>query len=106
MKIYVFFFLLYFSKLNAGVNENKYDHPHAGCPINSKCNKDLGIKRQNWIKFLRSVTLKTKKNDFQKFQRKYGLPLNIWTTQKAHKDPSIIQWDSPCRGHRIKGKEI
>lgn len=94
------------STLRANVDGTKFDHLNSGCPINSACNKNLGTKRISWIKFLRSTTAKTKKIEFDNFTKKFGVPINIWTTLKAAKDQSIIQWDSPCRGHRIPGKEI
>ncbi len=75
------------------------DHPFEGCPTNSLCVKEMGNLRKSWLKTL------SKKNPYkgiERFRKKNGMPLKIWTRDKVLKEPTLIMWDSFCPKHNPK----
>lgn len=74
------------------------DHPYKGCPTNSLCAKKMGELRSKWLK----VLSKNKPSALDKFRKKNGIPVNIWTRDTVLKHPNLIIWDSFCKKHNPK----
>jgi hypothetical protein len=74
------------------------DHPFKGCPTNSLCSKKMGARREGWLKAIRSP----KASVAEKYRSRIGMPIKIWTRDKALNDPSLITWDSFCPKHNPK----
>lgn len=75
------------------------DHPFVGCPTNSLCNKEMGQRRSKWLKALKGPKAHIM---IEKFRKKNGFPINIWTRDKVIKHNDLIVWDSFCPKHKPK----
>jgi len=75
-------------------------HMNKGCQQNSSCTTEIGKVNLEWNEVLKS----RKQSQLNKFQKKYGLPVSFWTTEKENK--SMVTFDSRCSKHRVKDNEI
>ena len=70
-------------------------HINKGCPENSSCTKEMG---QLYFQFTKA--LEKGGDSLNKFTRKSGFPLRMWTKKKNSKKE--ITYDSKCFHHRKK----
>ena len=83
------------------------DHKNVGCPINSKCTKESGIKRNKWISALKKVPISAKNQTLlNKLKNKNGIPLTMWGNSKILKNKAIISWQSDCRRHNTPNNKF
>tara|TARA_R110002072_G_scaffold64203_4_gene159586 strand:- start:25164 stop:25940 length:777 start_codon:yes stop_codon:yes gene_type:complete len=81
------------------------DHINKGCPNNSQCSKETGLKMQRWSKALRE----SKKLGIRRLTntaKKVGIPFDLWSRAKTSKELKVITWDSSCPNHNLPDQQI
>jgi hypothetical protein len=78
------------------------EHQNKGCPINSHCSKNSGLKRMKWETLIEKITPKNHVERLNKFLKSDGLPIQFLakTKEKFTFDP--ILWNSRCDFHNPK----
>lgn len=79
-----------------------FEHEIKGCPENSECDQVMGLQMGRWKELLGKVKdqdPKTRAKEIEAFRSKYGLPVEIYTTQKSKQGFNPIFYSSPCKGH-------
>lgn len=91
----------------ANFSPHMLDHQFVGCPTNSSCSKELGKKREIWVRSLK-INRKgsTRLERLNNVVKQNGVPFRVWVENKDIDKKSIIFWDSHCESHRKEGKEI
>ena len=85
-----------------------FDHENMGCPANSLCERDTGMKLLKWRKLIEAFKKNKKLKPLQTFVQKNGLPIEHYTklTQNSWKQLNStkpVLWGSQCEHHRNKG---
>lgn len=96
----ILFSLAAFSAEEIKLDENfqafMIDHAYEGCPTNSECTKELGIKRKSWSDLLQKHS---SLSDLKALTQKYGHPFKVWFEPKKVDNSKLISWNSPCDIH-------
>lgn len=77
-------------------------HENKGCPLNSICGTEMGVKKALWDDILKTLpkdnhlAVKT----LEDFRKKNGLLLPVWTISNTLEEKDIIKWNSPCPQHQ------
>jgi len=77
-------------------------HPNQGCPINSQCSKENGLKLQAWEKIFIHERVNKRFKLMSEFEKKHGLPLQFLTSEQAKEKYDPILWNSRCKHHNPK----
>lgn len=75
-------------------------HENPGCPENSKCNEEMGLKMQAY-----NYVFKNYKNPYpnlNKLKKKYGIPFKFYTKNLSD---NMISYTSKCRHHNPRKGE-
>lgn len=75
-------------------------HENPGCPENSQCNEEMGLKMQAY-----NYVFKNYKNPYpnlNKLKKKYGIPFKFYTQELSD---NMISYTSKCRHHNPKEGE-
>jgi hypothetical protein len=94
--IFIFFTFSIFADDFGGLG-----HPNKGCPFNSICGKEMGIKKAAWDDLLKNLP-KDKTSavlKMEKFRKKNGLLIPIWMISNFQEENDLIKWSSPCPQH-------
>lgn len=84
-----------------------FEHVNAGCPENSICNKQMGIQKRHFDKFINQIKNKKRKTiikEMNSYLLKNGIPVFYLSQQEAYDKYSPIMWNSPCENHRPNKK--
>jgi hypothetical protein len=79
-----------------------FGHPNKGCPFNSICGKEMGLKKYQWDELLKSLP-KEKSHAVKKldnFRKKNGILVPVWTVSNPQEESDLIKWHSPCPQHQ------
>lgn len=94
--------ILFFSLPLFGDDFGGLAHKNKGCPLNSICGQEMGLKKAQWDETLKSLpketTLAAKK--LEEFRKKNGLLLPVWTISNTQEEKDLIKWNSPCPQHQ------
>ena len=92
------------------------NHSYEGCPTNSRCTQKVGQHFKRWLAILKQETqnLSNKKTYLEgktwprldKFRKKYGIPLEVWSFPSKKNPDNLIYWDSPCEYHNKKDQKV
>lgn len=114
MKILAFTALFFSFCLSAQMTEKKFaphmiDHEFEGCPENSHCSQEMGLKRLKWVQLLNQLSSNKDLDTIsaiENFRQEHGLPIPMWGFPAGLKDKEIISWNSSCPHHNLELKEI
>lgn len=84
-----------------------FEHVNSGCPENSICNKQMGIQKGNFDRFINKIKDKNRKiiiKEMNAYLSKKGIPTFFLAQQEAYDKYSPIMWNSPCENHRPNKK--
>lgn len=98
--------LFYFQLVFA---ESPLDHINPGCPDESICSKETGIKASIWKENLRNYLQNhlSEKELNNILTQKEAFPVNIWADAEAIKSNlNLALWRSPCKQHQDKNNPI
>ena len=77
-------------------------HQNRGCPLNSICSKEMGLKKALWDELLKNLP-KDKilaVSKLEEFRKTSGVLLPVWTISTLQEEPDLIKWNSPCPQHQ------
>jgi hypothetical protein len=77
------------------------DHKNPGCPTNSLCHREFGIKRMAWKNVLKSPN-----KSLDQFKSKNGLPITFWSQAEKEENKSTSYWHSHCFNHQSKNVSL
>ena len=78
------------------------EHPFEGCPGGSKCTKQTGQIRKAWFDTLKLKNMART----SAFQKKFGVPISMWSHPVKPVSTGLSLWDSPCPHHNQENKKI
>ncbi len=73
--------------------------PPPGCPENAFCTPEMGNIRANWLKAIKSKSIKK----IERFRINTGVPLGFWSNS-PQKD--AISWNSVCGAHNTENYKL
>lgn len=84
-----------------------FEHQNKGCPENSECDEVMGLQLSRWKKLLTSlksssVSEEKKAQALEDFRKKYGIPVDFYTTIKSQQGFRPLYFSSPCPNHLSK----
>lgn len=89
-------------------NRDILNHKYPGCPDNSICSTNLGIKYQKWQSAINSDD--SNENKWIKLLNKSiqsnGFPISVWSFPPAKENKLITLWDSHCKQHRNPTRSV
>ncbi len=77
-------------------------HKYQGCPLNSICAPEMGVKKKSWDEMFKTLP-KDKKlavKTLEDFRKKNGILLPVWTISSPDEEKDLIKWNSPCPQHQ------
>lgn len=81
-------------------------HENPGCPENSICSKEMGIKMKSWNKFIMSLKKEsTPGRKLEAFRKKHGIPVTFLTTKESSLSIDPIFFHTRCQKHKSKEAE-
>lgn len=96
-----------------GKTDITYDdlaHENQGCPENSLCSKEMGIKMKRWKKFMEKMASENSKRPsraaakIESFRAQYGLPVAFLADKESVLSIDPILFSSRCAHHNPKEK--
>lgn len=75
------------------------DHFHKGCPTNSYCEKDTGLKFDKWNQFMAK---KPSIYSLEKFRSQHFFPIEVYSFGDVLKESNLVSWNSHCSNHQKK----
>ena len=84
-----------------------FEHQNKGCPENSECDEVMGLQLSRWKKLLTtlkssSLSEEKKAEALEEFRKKYGIPVEFYTTVKSQQGFRPLYFSSPCPSHNPK----
>lgn len=104
MKIIIFIITI-FTCFRLLAQQLKAENP--GCPENSHCTKELGIKRDTFISEIKKINLEKEEEINKRILKNTHYPITVWANedQKTNNLP-LIFWNSPCKQHNPPNPKI
>ena len=90
-----------------GFKPHMLGHVHEGCPANSDCLAQTGLRYKRWVNALQTHLEKGGQEwaFLDLFRQKNGIPLEIWGFPQGEGTKGFIHWDSYCQNHNEGEKE-
>jgi hypothetical protein len=87
-----------------------YEHMNPGCPENSECDPVMGQQMKKWMDLVKKVsfeesTPQSKSQQIEAFRAQFGIPVEVYTTQKSQQGFKPILFNSTCRDHSSKADQ-
>ena len=87
-----------------------YEHLNPGCPENSECDPLMGQQMKKWMDLVKKVTFEestpqSKSAQIEAFRAQFGIPVEVYTTQKSQQGYKPILFSSTCRDHSAKADQ-
>lgn len=91
--------------INIKAQQLKPENP--GCPENSHCSKELGIKRDAFISEVKKINIESEDKINSRLIKNTQYPITVWSIedQKTNNLP-VIFWNSPCKQHNPPNQKI
>ena len=106
MKIPIFILLSFYlsSAMSQLFNEKLrlLEHENKGCPLNSQCSKENGLKFLEWSKSLKIYDKEQQYRELKKFFKKNGIPVDFLAKESLIEENDIVLLNSKCRHHNPK----
>lgn len=78
-------------------------HENLGCPENSICSKEMGLKMRNWEQFIKDANKSPNAHKkLEKFRAKHGIPVSFLTKKSSVLALDPILFSSRCAQHNPK----